>query len=123
MVCNFHWRGSETEAGKFFIREYYFEPSKDNKRLLAINGKKLKTRTPAEGFFRGINRRIDPNKTMSEEAMRVIISGPGPSHGLLWSTTSLQFTSGQLCSRPRHRTDMGALSDGLGDSPYTASPP
>ena len=34
-----------------FIREYYFEPSKDNKRLLAINGKKLKTRTPAEGSF------------------------------------------------------------------------
>lgn len=33
----------------------------------------------------------------------------------------LKFTSGQLCSRPRHRTDMGALSDGLGDSPYTAS--
>ena len=30
MVCNFHWRGSETEAGKFFIREYYFEPNKDN---------------------------------------------------------------------------------------------
>ena len=35
---------------------------------------------PAEGFFRGINRRIDPNKTMSEEAMRVIIDQMVATH-------------------------------------------
>jgi hypothetical protein len=80
MVCNFHWRGSETDAGKFFIREYYFEPSKDNKRLLAINGEKLKTRTPAEGFFRAMNRRIDPKTNMSEEAMKVVIDGMVAQH-------------------------------------------
>ena len=80
VVVNFHWRGSETQVGMFFLREYYFTPSEDNKNILDINGDKLKTKTPANGFFRGLNRELNPEEKHTEQAMRSVIDKSVKQH-------------------------------------------